>query len=543
MNKLGSNASRLAAAQRFLRGGGALTLAILLVFASYHGLGLSWRDAALAAIVFGFGGYLLPRFAGERWARRLLGAWTLAFTLDLGVKAFLVSIFQTKPDAVLILDAVSNTNAAESAEFAAQYGQQIALYVVVAVTFFGVLLLLQRARGTPTRRASRIVIGWLALFAIAHLNPTFARSNPLVFWPQQVEQFDDFQDKLLLIGSKRVQAAAALPAWAPRYTGSAQQTVAVVIGESTNRWNWQLYGYERATTPDLMAQRDGLLVFRDVISGTSGTVSSFRMMMTRKAHAQALDDEAEPSTVMLAKAAGYKTFWISNQHDRYINPRFADEADVVRIVNVGGGRGDRKLDEGVLPHWREALADPAPRKLIIVHLLGAHPHYEMRSPEAFKRFSGVDDTVARQLRDAGRSTWTRLQRDSYDNAMLYQDHVIGTLLRSFKQSVTDRSGAFVFTSDHAQEVGHTRDFAGHTASEPGHTVPFLVWLSATPADAAALVTRPYQTDTLDWTLLDLLDISTALDQPGQSLLSADYRSHPRLVDGAAYTPSALALRR
>lgn len=525
-----------------LQGGGALLIALAVVFCSYYGLGLSWRDAALAAIVFGLGGYLLPRLLNDPWGRRLLVLWTIAFALDLGVKAFLVAIYQTKPDAVLILDALSNTNGEESLEFVTQYWRHIGSYTAVAAVFLTILLLLQRARGGSPRRLSRSSAVWLALFAAAHLNPTFARSNPLVFWPQQFEQLDDFQDQMLEFDSKREIARAALPSWAPVYTGPERQTIAAVIGESTNRWNWQLYGYPRETTPELARQRDGLLVFRDVISGTSGTVSSFRMMMTRKAHDEAVDDEIEPSVVMLAKAAGYKTFWISNQHDRYINPRFAEEADVVHLINVGGGRGDKKLDEGVLPYWREALADPAPRKLIIVHLLGAHPHYEMRSPARFKRFNDVDDAVAEQLRTAGRSAWTRLQRDSYDNAMLYQDYVIGALLRSFKPAVAGSHGAFLFTADHAQEVGHTRDFAGHSASEAGHTVPLLLWMSETPAGASAWLDRPYQTDTLDWTLLDLLDIRTQRDHAGRSLVSADYAVAPRLIAGAPYVPSALAQR-
>lgn len=526
--------------RKLLQRGGALATTVAVIFCSYLGLGLSWRDAALAAIVFGLGGYLLPRLLNAIWGRRLLVLWSLAFALDLGIKAFLIAIYQTKPDAVLILDAISNTNSEESLEFVAQYWHQIGSYAAIAAAFLTILLLLQRARGPSTRRLSRISTVWLALFAAAHLNPTFARSNPLVFWPQQLEQLDDFQERILAFGSKREIARAALPSWAPVYTGPQRQTIAAVIGESTNRWNWQLYGYARETTPELLREHDGLLVFRDVISGTSGTVSSFRMMMTRKAHDEPVDDEIEPSVVMLARAAGYKTFWISNQHDRYINPRFADEADVVHIINVGGGRGDKKLDEGVLPYWREALADPAPRKLIIVHLLGAHPHYEMRSPEAFKRFDDLDDAVSEELRAAGRSAWTRMQRDSYDNAMLYQDHVIASLLQSFKPAIAGSHGAFLFTSDHAQEVGHTRDFAGHSASEAGHTVPLLLWMSETPAGAKDWLDRPYQTDTLDWTLLDLLDIHTQRDHVGRSLISPDFVVVPRLIAGAPYIPGALA---
>ena len=149
---------------------------------------------------------------------------------------------------------------------------------------------------------------------------------------------------------------------------------------------------------------------RDVIAATSGTVSSFRYMLTPLALDEPLDDEAAPSVLMLARAAGYKVFWISNQHDRYINPRFAEEADVQKLLNVGGKRGDRRLDEALIPEWQAALRDPAPRKLIIAHLLGAHPHYELRYPKAYSHYVGVQDEVSRKLADQGRMPWIRVQR-------------------------------------------------------------------------------------------------------------------------------------
>ena len=39
------------------------------------------------------------------------------------------------------------------------------------------------------------------------------------------------------------------------------------------------------------------------------------------------------------------------------------------------------LDGELLDCIQEALADPAERKFIIVHLLGAHPHYRLRFPK------------------------------------------------------------------------------------------------------------------------------------------------------------------
>jgi heptose-I-phosphate ethanolaminephosphotransferase len=522
----------------FVRGYG-LVFAMFAVLAAYGALDIGWRDSAKAALVFAMGAFPLCQLLQGRTQRIAYRGWAAVFAFDLAIKAFLIEVYQTKPDAVLVIDAIGNTTREESIEFVAQYAHLLLQYLAAALLLLVLLLWLRPDVPTRSRGRVRWAVAVLVVFVGLHANPTFRRTNPALFWPTQLQDYRQFSAKIAQLGDKRRIAERKLPQWAPTYVGPPQHTVAVVLGESTNRWNWQLYGYSRPTTPQLMREAKDALLFRDVISGASGTIASFRLMLTPAELDNHLDDEAEPSVVMLAKAAGYKTFWISNQHDRFINPRFADEADVIHLVNTGGSRGDRKLDEDVLPYWNEALRDPAPRKMIFVHLLGAHPHYEMRSPPAFHRFSGSDDAVIAQMRKDGRSPWVRMLRNEYDNAMLYQDTVIARLLSSFKVDVGAQSGAFLYTSDHAQEVGHTRNFAGHSFSEAGMTVPLFVWLSPKPdaATAVALEHRPFQTDVLDWALLDLADIETRFDRPQLDLFSKRFVPQTRLIDNLPYTPS------
>lgn len=517
-------------------------LPVALLGLAYALLDMGWRDAVKAAAVYG-GGLIALRVllaSTMAWRLRTAQAWSLLFVFDLGIKGFLVAFYQTEPDAVLVIEAISNTSSAEASEFTRQYLPQLTRYAAIAG---GLALAMCTAvawsRSTPKsgRGAGTMLVVLACLFAVLHLNPTFRRSNPLFYWPRQVAVFEQYQQRLTQLDDKRRVAERQLPDWAPAYGGPARHTLALVLGESTSRWNWSLYGYPRRTTPELEREAGELLEFQDVISATSGTVSSFRQMLTPRQLDRPLDDESAPSVLLLAKAAGYRVWWISNQHDRYINPRFAAEADVVEIVNTGGARGDRSLDEAVVPAWQRALADPHPRKLIVVHLLGAHPHYELRSPDHFKRFSGVEDPVENALESAGRSAWVRHQRDSYDNAMLYQDHVLAQLLRSFRADLGPESGSFLYTSDHAQEVGHTRDFAGHAPTEAGYVVPLLLWNSPGARFHAAqdLTSRPFQSDVLDWTLLSLMHVHTRRDQPELVLVGARFRPRPRSIEGRPYS--------
>ena len=203
-------------------------------------------------------------------------------------------------------------------------------------------------------------------------------------------------------------------------------------------------------------------------------------------------------------------------------------------------RSDRKLDEDVLPYWDAALKDPAPRKMIFVHLLGAHAHYDLRSPSSFHQFSGRDDAIMKQMRADGRSVWVRMLRNSYDNAMLYQDFILSRLLHSFKTEVgAGGSGAFLYTPDHGEEVGHTRDFAGHSLSESGAVVPMIAWTAPAkdPATRRELEQRPFQTDRLNWTILDLARIQTRMDQPQFDLFSPRFTAWPRRIGDKPYAPT------
>jgi heptose-I-phosphate ethanolaminephosphotransferase len=57
-------------------------------------------------------------------------------------------------------------------------------------------------------------------------------------------------------------------------------------------------------------------------------------------------------------------------------------ADVVSMENNKPGRSSNSLDEILLPSYENALKDSHPRKLIVLHMLGAHPHYRLRYPKS-----------------------------------------------------------------------------------------------------------------------------------------------------------------
>lgn len=523
----------------------------------FHALGmLSANELAKTAVlmsagIIGLAGLPLLGKLELRWLSIASVAIYLMFFLDAAIKGFLRDYFGLRPNPALVLQAVLNTNSGETGEFFQQYWRNVAvaLTVFIAVALLAVLIerwLAQRESRTglaPAGRVTRIaIVTMLFLFIALHFNRTMARENPALFWPLR---YLEYQSKLIAAASMQQQISASMAPpseWQVQYVGEAQRTVVWVIGESVNRSNMSLYGYARRTTPELDAMRSDLTVFRDVVSSEPATMPSLMKMLTPASLADPDAWSSRPDVLALAKAAGYKTFWLSNQvpNDGWLG-LVAGQAEVRSFINKGAGRGENSFDGGLLPDLATALADRAPRKLIVVHLLGAHPTYDMRYPEKFARFDGREDAVAEDLQRAGRNKWIRMMRDEYDNAILYGDHVLAGMIRSTVSGAAQGGAALLFCADHGQEVGHTRNHAGQSVvDKSGYEVPLIVWQrnpgGRAPQLTSALESRPYQTDRLDHTLLGLLKIRSSYYDARDDLFDERFVARQRKINGRTYTP-------
>ena len=76
------------------------------------------------------------------------------------------------------------------------------------------------------------------------------------------------------------------------------------------------------------------------------------------------------------KQAGYKTYWITNQQTitkrNTMLTTFSKQADEQFYLNNNREQNARQYDGDVLDPFAKVLAEDAPRKFIVVHLLGTH---------------------------------------------------------------------------------------------------------------------------------------------------------------------------
>ncbi|MFY3758316.1 phosphoethanolamine transferase CptA, partial [Escherichia coli] len=201
-------------------------------------------------------------------------------------------------------------------------------------------------------------------------------------------------------------------------SGERPRTLVLVIGESTQRERMSLYGYLRETTPELDALRKtdpGLTVFNNVVASRPYTIEALQQALTFANEKNPDLYLTQPSLMNMMKQAGYKTFWITNQQT--ITARntmltvFSRQTDRQYYMNQQRTQSAREYDTNVLKPFREVLNDPAPKKLIIVHLLGTHIKYKYRYPEGQGRFDGITGHIPTGLNAKELEVY-----NDYDNA-------------------------------------------------------------------------------------------------------------------------------
>lgn len=508
-------------------------LALALVFAA---VGIGY-DGLRRAALFLPGAWFAWRWllTGRRRWQLLTHLWVLAFVLDAIIRIYLWLLYQARPDSAFLLFALANTGSSEVGEFFLQYLPQLAAVLAIVALALGWFQWLPRyrlyARQSPATGA-RVLVGFLCLLLLAGyaLRPS-REAHPLLYWsayPQRVQAFRErLEDTATLLRAWDDVAAADFRG----YEGPERQTFVLVIGESTTRFNMQLCGYPRETTPRLSALAAELAVFCRAWSPAASTVPSMRLMLTSATLAADAPDEQGTSLLAMARRAGFRLYWISNQDDQYSWSLFGKYADEAVFLNRRSGRDSKSLDESVLPDFRRFIAEEAPRKLVVVHLIGAHPNYESRYGEDFAHFDAdSDDAIEEQMRAADRSAWVRWQRNNYDNVVRYQDYLLGEMHAALKALPGDEARAWLYVSDHGNEVGHERDFVGHSPiSEAGYAVPVLYWSNRMDRQQVAALQpaeRPILVDVLDDNLLNLLGIRSVRYLPQRDWFSGAYEWQP-----------------
>ena len=463
-----------------------------------------------------------------------------------------------------VLFVMFETNANEAGEYLSQYFSFKLLFILLAYTA-GAIFLWFRLRPVylswPWRYGvCTLVLGGLIIYPLAnnilikHRSPTDAlsslgsRMEPAAPW-QIVNGYAQYRLQLnhlqgLLDKNRQLPPLANLK----DNNGDAPRTLVLVIGESTQRGRMSLYGYGRDTTPELKALRDSdpnLTGFNNVVTSRPYTIEILQQALTFANEQNPDRYLTQPSLMNMMKQAGYKTFWITNQQTMTARNTmlavFSKQTDVQYYMNQQRTQSAREYDTNVLAPFKTVLADPAPKKFIIVHLLGTHLKYKYRYPENWGKFDGQTTGLPTGLSEEQQEAY-----NDYDNANRFNDHVVSTLIKDFKQ--TSPNGFLLYFSDHGEEVYDTppHDIQGRNEAQPTrpmYTIPFIVWTSpgwmaSHPRDMRADADRKYSSAELIHTWSDLAGLSYDGYDPTRSIVNPAFKESTRWI-GNPYQKNAL----
>lgn len=295
---------------------------------------------------------------------------------------------------------------------------------------------------------------------------------------------------------------------------SASELVVLVIGESARPDRWHANGYPRQTTPVIEAIPEAISL-SNVLSPWPATRNAVPTLLTGMIDDDGLPPIAVPSVIDVFRAAGWETYWLSNQsplgmHDSTI-VLHADRAQQRKFLNGGDYSQPSDFDGVLIPALEQVLKEaPGKRKLVILHLLGSHSAYKDRYPASFAQFERIPSAYEK-------IGGFREVHDQYDNSILYTDYVLGQFIGRIR--ATGKAAALIYASDHGQNLpdlkcqrfGH-----GHPAEDTFRTAA-LAWISPAledkrPGTTERLrerATAPFHLTEIFATLLDLGGIDYA----------------------------------
>lgn len=296
----------------------------------------------------------------------------------------------------------------------------------------------------------------------------------------------------------------------------------LVVGESARASSFGLDGYARQTNPELA--RTDALYFGNVSACGTNTATSLPCMFSNLGRADYDDARAKSNENLLdvLAHAGFRVEWEDNNTGskrialRQHEERIGEGSTGAAPCPAGGC-----LDDALVRHLRAELDLRRPEdEIYVLHMIGSHgPAYYERYPPEFARF--VPD-----CRSAALQACTPTQiRNSYDNTILYTDHVLASLVEELQAENPARPVALLYISDHGESTGenglylHGAPYA--FAPEEQTRVPMILWTS--PAFdawrgfsrdcAASRREAALSHDNLFHTVLGLLDVQTEAYSP------------------------------
>lgn len=482
----------------------------------------------IAFCLLSFAFFLLLLFIKSFRARYFFSCLTLAFLFFLlAIKLSFYSHYGVKLNASALF-VIFETNGTEASDFLSNYFNftVVSLLILFFVVFFISIALLKKQKQTNfhLNTINKIISFILILLSFFIIHFKFTQHSILF------SSFISFSEYKTVKANLKKNLAQPLSHFnnAEAKTNK-QQTYVIVIGESTTRWHMQLYGYGRETNPKLTEIRQELTVFNNVIAPNVHTLRALDKTLTLSDILSPYKEE-NTSIVQLANAAGFTTFWLSNQKPvgfyESVPTIISNAAQHKKYINTDG----YQYDGALLQHLEDALNNKASKKVIFLHLIGTHGSYKRRFPPKFDYFNDMPNTLYP-------SNTSKNLINAYDNAVLYNDFIIREIIEKVRSK--NENSYVAYFSDHGDEVFDTFDFVGHNeyhGSKPMYEIPFILWFSEAYKEnnksifeIKDLTNRPYIMEDFIHSFSEISNISFDAFNYEKSIFNINFKTKTRLV--------------
>lgn len=292
-------------------------------------------------------------------------------------------------------------------------------------------------------------------------------------------------------------------------------TIILVIGESESRdYMSSFCNYSNQTTPwlDYNCTRKNFLIFKNAYACKDQTIPVIQNALTEtnQYHNQKFYEAC--SVIDIAKKAGYKTYWFSNQG--HIG---SAETAITLIANTADkaewtkqNLNQFQYDASLIDNLQQV--NPSEKNFIVLHFMGSHFNFINRYPQEFAKFSKPNkyDLIP-----------------NYIDSIAYTDHVLQKIHEYASEHLNLQ--AMIYFSDHATVPDKRRspNFGGFATVR----IPLFTYFSdeyianhKTVYDALVTNKNKYWTNDLAYELIcGILDIQSNHYDETNSLASLKYK--------------------
>ena len=294
----------------------------------------------------------------------------------------------------------------------------------------------------------------------------------------------------------------------------------LVIGESETRDHMHAYGYKKENTPWLSAaiQKENAVLFRNAYSNHTHTVPVLTYALSGKNQYNSIPLSKAYSIIEVAKAAGYKTFWISNQvkFGAWDIPTAAiastSDYEIWLNGNTGKTTETQFYDEEVAKRIDEIKLESGDNIFLVCHLMGCHASYADRYPAEFEKFTDVESSK---------------KVSEYDNCVYYNDYILKKIYEKVRKQKNFK--AMIYFSDHGEEPDEDKSHEASKFTWQMARIPFVILFSESLMAASNNVyqtlrknkDRYWTNDLLFDVLIAMLGIQNAPDYSAKMDIGSD----------------------